>query len=93
MFDQMYSYFNQILTKHQSVFRQGHSIQYLLILGKLEKSLDNSVGGGMLPTDLSKALDRLRHDLLIAKLAAYGSDQPPLCFALFTFQAVHRGPE
>ena len=81
MFDQMNSYFNQILTKHQCVFRQGHSTQYLLILGKLEKSLDNSAGGGMLPTDLSKALDRLRHDLLIAKLAAYGSDQPLLCFA------------
>ena len=74
MFDQMSSYFNRILSKYQCGFRQGHSTQHnpLLILEKLEKGLDNSGGGGMLLIDLSKALDRLRHDLLIAKLAAYG---------------------
>ena len=47
---------------------------------KLKKSLDNSGVGGMLLTNLSKAFDCLRHDLLIAKLAAYGFDQPSLCF-------------
>ena len=31
-------------------------------------------------TDLLKAFGCLRHDLLIAKLAAYGFDQPSLCF-------------
>ena len=32
MFDQMYSYFNQILSKHQCGFRQGHSSQHSLLL-------------------------------------------------------------
>ena len=47
---------------------------------KLKKILDNSGVGGMLLTDLSKPFDCLRHDLLIAKLAGYGFDQPSLCF-------------
>ena len=34
----------------------------------------------MLLTNLPKAFDYLRHDLLIAKLAAHGFDQPSLCF-------------
>ena len=34
----------------------------------------------MLLINLSKGFNCLRYDLLIAKLAAYGSDQPSLCF-------------
>ena len=45
-----------------------------------EKSLDNGNLCGMLLTDLSKAFDSLKHDLLITKLAAYGFDHPLLCF-------------
>ena len=39
MFDQMYSYFNQTLSKHQCKFRQGHSAQHslLLMVEKLKK--------------------------------------------------------
>ena len=82
MFDQMYSYFNQIIPKHQYGFRQGHSTQQslLLMVEKLKKGLDNSGLGGMLLTGLSKAFGCLRQDLLIAKLATYGFDQPSLFF-------------
>ena len=51
---------------------------------KLKKSLDNNGVGGMLLTDLSKTFDCLRDDLLIARLAAYGFDQPSLC-SIFSY--------
>ena len=72
----MYSYSNQILTKHQCGFEKCHKTQHslLLIVEKLKKSLDNSVVGGMVLTDLSKVFVCLRRDLLIAKLATYGFD-------------------
>ena len=47
---------------------------------KLKKGLGNSGVGRMLLTDLSKAVDYLRHKFLIAKLAAHSSEQPSLCF-------------
>ena len=47
---------------------------------KLKKSLENTSVGGMLLTDLSKTFVCLIHDLLIAKLAAYGFDKRSLCF-------------
>ena len=82
IFDQMYNYFNQILSKHQYRFRQGRNTQHslLFIVEKMKKSLGNCVVGGLLLTDLSKGFDCLRHDLLIAKLTAYGFDQPSLWF-------------
>ena len=90
MFDQMYSSFNQILSKHQCGFWQGHSTQHslLLMVEKLKKSLDNSGVGRMLLIDLSKAFDCLRHDLLISKLAAYGFDQPSLSVIFSYFSVV-----
>ena len=83
MCDQMYKYFEQILSKYQSGFRQRFKIQRFLLM-MVEKwkeaSLDKGGLDGALLTDLSKASDCIKHDLLIAKLAAYGFDSHSLSF-------------
>ena len=55
-------------------FREKQSMQRALIrlLESCRNCLCNKIVMGMVLMDLSKAYDRLPHDLLIAKLAAYG---------------------
>ena len=45
-----------------------------MMLKTWEKAANNNKAFGTLLTDLSKAFDCLSHDLLIAKLRAYGLD-------------------
>ena len=45
---------------------------------KWKKSVDNGKAFGALLTNLSKAFDCLDHELLIAKLNAYGFNLPSL---------------
>ena len=82
MYDQMYNYFDQILSKYQCGFRQGYNTQHclLVMVEKWKAVLDKGGLGGALPTALSKAFDCIIHDLLIAQLAAYGFDSHSLRF-------------
>ena len=76
MYDQMYEYFNKILSKQQYGFRQGFSTQHRL-LSMTENWLnyvDKDGVSGVLLTDHSKVFVCLLHDLLIAQLAVYGFD-------------------
>ena len=61
-------------------YRKGFSVQHALIalIEKLRLSLDNKGYGGEILMDLSKAFDTLNHDLLIAKVHAYGFSKKAL---------------
>ncbi len=77
---QMYSYMNKHFSSYLCGFRKGYSTQYSLIgmLEKWKRALDKSGIAGALLTDLSKAFDCLNHELLIAKMEAYGFDRKSL---------------
>ena len=61
-------------------FRKAHSTQHALfgLLQKWQKELDSRGFVGTILMDLSKAYDYLPHDLIIAKLEAYGLDNGSL---------------
>ena len=73
---QIEKYMKGKLSMYQCGFRKGMSAQncLLFMIEKWRKCLDNQGKTGVLLTDLSKAFDCLNHELLIAKLSAYGFD-------------------
>ena len=80
IYDQIQNYFDQILSKYECGFRKGYNAQHCLItlIEKWKKSVGNGGAFGALLTDLSKAFDSLSHELLTAKLNAYGFDKRSL---------------
>ena len=76
----MFEHVNKILSKHITAYRKGHSCQHVLLnlTEEWRKYIDqNKIVGGLL-MDLSKAFDCLPHELLIAKLEAYGFEKSAL---------------
>ena len=80
MEQQIISYIDKYLSPYLCGYRKGFSTeQALLSLTENWKLLLDKQGyGGAVLMDLSKAFDTLNHDLLIAKLHAYGFDKSSL---------------
>ena len=68
--------FDNILSKYQCVFCKGFNAQNCPVnmIEKWKVSVNHGGMFGALMTDLSKAFECLHHELLIAKLDAYGFD-------------------
>ena len=74
MYNQILEYIDKSLSPYLFGFRKGHNTEQCLVimLESWKKALDEKCFAGAILTDLSKAFDCLNHELLIAKLNAYG---------------------
>ena len=82
IYNQIYPYFNNLFSKFQCGFRKGFNAQHCLLtmIEKWRTTLDAGGETGAVLTDLSKAFDCINHNLLIAKLNAYGFDKQAVSF-------------
>ena len=72
----------KFLSDFNSAYRKGYSTNYVLLrlIENWKAALDSSLFTGAILVDLSKAFDCIPHDLLIAKLHAYGFSFETLIF-------------
>ena len=80
MYIQLYDYMENFLNQLLCGFRKAHSTQHALfrLIQSWQKELDESGFVGTILMDLSKAYDCLPHDLMVAKLEAYGISKESL---------------
>jgi retron-type reverse transcriptase len=82
MYEQISEYVDKFLSPYLFGYRRGHSSEQCLMtmIEMWRKALDEGKVAGAVLTDLSKAFDCLPHNLLIAKLHAYGFEKSALNF-------------
>ena len=74
---QIENYIENSLSPNLCGYRNGYNAQHALtvLIEKWKISLDKQGYAGAIIMDLSKAFDTINHDLLSAKLNAYGFDR------------------
>ena len=78
----LYRHAENILSNFISAYRKTYSSSHVLLrlIENWKKSLDNKNFVGTVLMDLSKAFDCIPHDLLVAKLHAYGLTEEAVTF-------------
>ena len=80
IFDQLYEFCLDFLSGNLSGFLKGHSCTTSLLktCEDIRKNLDSREHSAAITIDLSKAFDSINHNLLLAKLSAYGVTEDAL---------------
>ena len=82
MYEEIIVFIENVLSPYLFGFRKGHSTEHclLVMMETWKKVLDKKGYAGAILTDLSKAFDCINHELLLAKLEAYGFSHDALNF-------------